>query len=98
MRKSLTVALLTVVFASSLSAATPRGPVVNVNAATVAQLAFLPGIGPKVALQIVAGRPYRSAAELDKAKGIGPKKLAGLVPYVTVNGPTTATAKIKVAK
>ncbi|MFB3040256.1 MAG: ComEA family DNA-binding protein [Candidatus Poribacteria bacterium] len=36
------------------------------------------GIGPKLADTILVGRPYRSMKELQKIKGLGPKKLATL--------------------
>ncbi len=99
---SVLLALSIAANASALSgarqSAAPVAPVVNVNTATAAQLAFLPGIGSKTAVAIVAGRPYASVADLDKVKGIGPKKLAGMRPYVVLTGPTTASAKIKVVK
>ena len=48
--------------------------VVRINSASVAQLETLPGVGPKLAAQIVRHRPYRNAAALEsKVKGIGPK-------------------------
>ena len=47
---------------------------VNVNTATQRELETLPGIGPKIALEIIKHRPYRNGQELqDKVKGIGPK-------------------------
>lgn len=73
--------------------------VVNVNTASVLELSYLPGVGAKVAAAIVAGRPYSSAAELDKVKGIGKVTLAKMRPYVVVAGATTAAGKLgKVAK
>jgi competence ComEA-like helix-hairpin-helix protein len=62
----------------------PLGPV-NVNQATADQLEALPGIGPKLALRIVAYRQKQriaSASDLDKVKGIGPALLAKLEPYL----------------
>lgn len=48
--------------------------VINVNTATKAQLEALPGIGPKIAAEIIKNRPYSNSQELmDKVKGIGPK-------------------------
>lgn len=48
--------------------------VVHINTATVAQLETLPGIGPKLAAQIVKNRPYKNAPDLEaKVKGISPK-------------------------
>lgn len=73
-------------------------PVVNVNSATVAELCYLPGVGPVLSAAIVAGRPFADLASLDKVKGIGVKKLAAMQPYVAFAGATTASAKIKVPK
>ena len=41
-----------------------RGPVIDINRATRAQLKGLPGIGDAEADRIVAGRPYLSKADL----------------------------------
>lgn len=54
----------------------------SINAASREELEALPGIGPALAARIEAGRPYRAVAELDRVKGIGPKKLAALRPLV----------------
>ena len=56
---------------------------VRLNAATLDDLVALPGIGPALARRIVEGRPYRTVAELDRVKGIGPRKLAALRGRVT---------------
>ncbi len=68
----------------SSSAKLPSRPV-NVNTASGAELETLPGIGPKTAAQIMtqrAGKPFRSLNDLDEVKGLGPKKLEKLKPYV----------------
>ncbi|WP_439624801.1 ComEA family DNA-binding protein [Gemmata sp.] len=65
----------------------PGDPPVNVNTATAEQLMQLPGIGPVTAQNIVAARaerPFRSAADLDRVKGIGPKTLDKIRPFVAV--------------
>jgi competence protein ComEC len=59
----------------------PAG-LVNVNTATAAELEALPGIGPVIARRIVEGRPYRSVDDLDRVKGIGPKRLEEIRPLV----------------
>ena len=46
----------------------------DVNAASSAELLAIPGIGPVLAQRIIDGRPYESADDLTKVKGIGPKK------------------------
>ncbi|WP_026332194.1 ComEA family DNA-binding protein [Deinococcus apachensis] len=56
---------------------------VNLNSATPEQLEALPKVGPALAARIVQGRPYRSLADLDRVKGIGPSTLAALRPLVT---------------
>lgn len=76
----------------------PAAGVVNVNTADEVQLSMLPGVGPKTAALIIAGRPFKSLGDLDAVKGIGVKKLAAMAPYVTFEGKTTVTSKIKVAK
>ncbi len=50
----------------------------NVNTATQAELESLPGIGPALAKRIIAGRPYRGLADLDRVRGLGSRKLEAL--------------------
>lgn len=56
---------------------------VNLNSATLEQLEALPKVGPALAARIVQGRPYRSLADLDRVKGVGPSTLSALRPLVT---------------
>ncbi len=51
---------------------------VDINRASLAELASLPGIGPVLAERIAAGRPYISVDDLDRVSGIGPKRMADL--------------------
>jgi competence ComEA-like helix-hairpin-helix protein len=53
---------------------------VEINRASVAELASLDGIGPKLGARIVAARPFRSVEELAKVRGIGRRRLARLRP------------------
>src|SRR6478752_1424990 len=53
---------------------------VELNRATVEELASLDGIGPKLAAKIVAGRPFRSVEELAGIRGVGRRRLARLRP------------------
>lgn len=70
--------------------------VVNVNTATAAQLDLLPGIGAKAAKKIIelrAKTPFAKLEDLRKVKGLGPKKLEKMKPFVAFSGSTTATVK-----
>lgn len=65
----------------------PGEPPINVNTATADELMRLPGIGPVTAQNIIASRsvaPFQTVNDLDKVKGIGPKTLEKLRPYVVV--------------
>lgn len=70
-------------------AALPAQPI-NINTATEAQLQRLPRIGPKMAERILAYREahgaFRSVQDLVRVRGIGPKTLSKLEPYVIVVG------------
>ncbi len=62
---------------------------IPVNTATTTDLMDLPGIGPKLASRIVEFRnssgPFASEEELDLVKGIGPKTLVRIRPYLSFN-------------
>lgn len=60
---------------------------VNINTANRATLMQLPGIGPAMADRVIserAVRPFSTVDELARVKGIGPKKLEKIRPFVTV--------------
>ena len=61
---------------------------INLNAATVAQLEALPGIGPKTAQLIVEYRQksggFKKVEELMNIKGIGEKSFLKLKPMLIV--------------
>lgn len=60
---------------------------VDLNAADADALARLPGIGPVRAQRILERRakhPFRSVADLAAVRGIGPKLVARLKPWVKV--------------
>lgn len=64
------------------------GPVVEVNRASEADLATLPGIGPVLAQRVIEARPFASWADLQvRVQGIGPKTAERLsVEGLRVNG------------
>ncbi len=53
----------------------------DINTATEDQLKNLPGIGEVMAQRIIAARPFATADDLRKVKGIGPKRYEKLRPY-----------------
>ena len=59
------------------------GQKINVNTASEAELSQLPGVGPKIAKEIIARRamygPFRSPKDLLEVKGIGKKVLSGMM-------------------
>jgi competence protein ComEA len=76
--------------AKSAAAATA---VVNLNTATAAQIATLPGIGEKAAQRIIEYREknggFKKPEELMNVKGIGEKSFLKLKPLITVTDPKT---------
>lgn len=107
MRKSLHIFTLALVLLSLSTAAMAMEPagdpapagVVNVNTADAAQLALLPRIGEKAAQRIIDYRtehgPFKKATDLMQVSGIGAKTFEGLSPYVSVEGKSTLSAKVR---
>lgn len=66
---------------------------VNINTATEAQIALLPGIGPKLAAEIVNHRAgnggFKTVEEIKTINGIGDKKFEKIKDFITVEGDTT---------
>jgi competence protein ComEA len=56
------------------------GAPVDVNRATVEELASLDGVGLKLGARIVAARPFRSLDDLARVRGIGRRRVARLRP------------------
>ena len=76
--------------------AAPATPaVVNLNSATAAQIATLPGIGEKAAQRIIEYREknggFKKLEELMNVKGIGEKSFLKLKGLVTVGETRSAT-------
>lgn len=73
--------------ASGVKKVQPGEPPINVNSASASELQRLPGIGPVLAQNIIAARalrPFEHIDDLDRVKGIGPKTLEKLRPFVVV--------------
>ena len=77
------------------AAAKPATTVVNLNTATSAQIATLPGVGEKAAERIIEYREknggFKKIEELMNVKGIGEKSFLKLKPLITVGDAKPAT-------
>ena len=89
----------------SLLAALPAGAsdgVVNINTAEASDLALLPGVGPSTAGRIVEFRTengkFESATDLMLVRGIGERSFERMAPYVTIEGETTLTEKVRIPR
>jgi competence protein ComEA len=107
MRKSLPIFIIAFLIASASLAAMPEATpsanapagVVNINTAGVDELSLLPRVGAKVAQRIVDYRnehgKFAKTSDLMQVKGIGDKSFQNLSAYITVDGKTTLTAKVR---
>jgi competence protein ComEA len=72
---------------------------IDVNAADWPELALMPNIGEQLAKRIVADRaergPYRDLADLRRVRGIGPKTLDSMKPFLLPLPNLEATAEGK---
>ena len=84
---------------SAKPAASKSAPaaIVNLNTATTAQLAALPGVGDKAAQRIVEYRDknggFKKIEEPMNVKGFGEKSFLKLKPHITVGDAKPAAAK-----
>ena len=64
------------------------GQPLNINAASIEQLTSLPSIGEKRATDIIGHRmkngDFQTLNDLDDVRGIGPKTLLKLQPYIVI--------------
>lgn len=96
--KSSWVVVLVIVFVSLLqsrlciSVEQVEGKV-NINTATEAQIALLPGIGPKLAAEVVNYRTnnggFKTIEDIKKVSGVGDKKFEKIKDFVVLEGETT---------
>ena len=56
----------------------PMPAPVDINTDPVLRIETLPGVGPALAREIIAGRPYASYEDVARVKGIGPAKIDAL--------------------
>jgi competence protein ComEA len=97
------VAVLAIAAALAAGAQEPTAEgTVNINTASSEQLQLLPRVGPALAERIIEFRdsngPFSKPEEVVAVRGIGERSLEQLLPYVTVNGKTTLTTKVKVPR
>jgi hypothetical protein len=71
--------------------------VVNVNTATAEELSYLYRVGPVTAEKIIAGRPFESATDVLKIKGLGPSWWRSNGLHVVTTGETTLSTKVGAA-
>jgi competence protein ComEA len=75
---------------------------IDVNRADWPELALLPNVGEKLAKAIVGDRltngPFRDLGELQRVRGIGPRTLEGMKPYLLPLPDLETTVEGKVGK
>jgi len=62
-----------------------RGSRIDLNSASEKELDALPGVGPATAKKIIAGRPYSTVGDLQRA-GVPKATIDKIAPLVTVSG------------
>ncbi len=67
---------------TEMTPGTISGGKVDINHASAAELAKLPGVGPAMAQRIIAARPYSKIEDIKRVRGIGDKTFAKLKPYI----------------
>jgi competence protein ComEA len=81
--------------------AAPEDGKVNINTATAEQLQLLPRIGPALSQRIIefreANGPFTSPDELVAVRGIGERSIVPMRPYLSTEGETTLTTKVRLS-
>jgi competence protein ComEA len=57
---------------------------VNINTASKSELESLPGVGPAIADNIIAARPFKTVRDLKSVSGISDQRFQEILPHVTV--------------
>ena len=73
------------------------GQKVDINTADQKTLESLSGVGPEIAREIIAARPFKSVDDLERVRGIGPERLEVLRAQVMVSQ-TVAPVKRKLGE
>jgi competence protein ComEA len=85
-------------FAAETEAGVPKG-VININTADAAQLSLLPRVGAKAAQRIVEYRTqhgrFEKTTDIMQVKGFGDKSYERLSAYISVDGQSTLTEKVR---
>ncbi|MES2596083.1 MAG: helix-hairpin-helix domain-containing protein [Verrucomicrobiota bacterium] len=70
--------------AQALSPVTTEDTRIDINNASRPEVESLPGIGETIAREIIARRPFATVESLNEVPGIGPKRLAKLIPLIKI--------------
>ena len=58
---------------------------VDINQASLEELSIVPGLSTSLAEKVIASRPFENVNDLTRVRGIGPKSLLPMLPYLVVN-------------
>ena len=78
-----------------LAVVKPMPAPVEINIDPLVRIETLPGVGPAMAKEIIAGRPYSNYEDVAKLKGIGPAKLDALKGHLRFAKPPAETPVFK---